>query len=93
VQFHTGFVIAVPVLVAVVPITGGPLANHLVAFVLVETARAANIFAADLAAHPRDRLGDAKLVGRAAQAGSPARGPGIRRAERRARKRYRRNRK
>jgi hypothetical protein len=78
-QFHAGSSIPVLVTVAMlVTLTVDPLVNHLVPVALVDAPGAADVLAADFTADAGNRLRDAKLLGRVAQAACASGGPGIR---------------
>jgi hypothetical protein len=77
----------------VVALAEDPLVHHLVANVLIEALGPAEVVATDFAANAGDRLGDAKLLGRALQTGGAGSSAGIGLAQRCAGKRDSRNRK
>src|SRR5215469_1927197 len=82
IEFEAAPVVAVTIIAIVVAMEA--LAHQLVAIALLEAARTAEVVAADLAAHARDRLHQPQRVGFVAQAHPRA---SARLAERRARKR------
>src|SRR5580704_13410025 len=74
VQFHAGS--SIPALV-VVALTVDPLVHHLVPVMLVHAPGPADVLAAHFTTYAVDRLRDAELLRRAAQAGCARRGSGI----------------